>query len=211
MMLVWVLSALPVSAGETDSLEQVLQKSAARYNGIEGFSGVFHQTVEIPLLGKKKDFHGVIRYRSPNMLRLDYDVPENGYILCDGGSFYIFLPDVDSTRVMKTVLDTDPRSFLTEFFLEEAREKYTPHLDSVDEDSYHLRFVPRETGTRLLRVEVRVDRETRLVRRVSYVDPSGSVTSYSIDEIDVGPQAADLFRFTLPAGLRLLDLSGESD
>jgi outer membrane lipoprotein-sorting protein len=206
-----LLLTTPAAGGTAGGLEEVLAESAARYNEISGFSGSFRQLVEIPLLGKEKEFGGRIRYRSPNMLRLDYDVPEGGYILCDGRSFFVYLPDVDSTRVMKTVIDKDPRSFLTEFFLEEAREDYTAHLDSTGREYADLTFTPRNGTAQLARVEVRVDTTTDLVRRISYIDRSGSVTTYSIDDVEIGPQPPELFRFELPAGLRLLDLSAQPD
>lgn len=206
-----LLIVSPLPGGEPADLEEVLEESAARYNEIEGFSGRFRQLVEIPLLGKEKEFSGMIRYRSPNMLRLDYDEPEGGYILCDGQSFFVYLPDVDSTRVMKTVLDKDPRSFLTEFFLEEAREDYSAKLDSLNRGNAFLTFTPVDTRAALLRVEVTVDRQNDLVRRIAYVDRSGSVTTYTVDGIEIGRQPAELFRFELPAGLRLLDLTAGTD
>ena len=137
--------AYPFSPVETQgkvSLERVLDMSSKRYNDIEGFSCRFKQVVEIPLLGKRKEFTGVLNYRSPNMMRLDYDDPAGGYILCDGTNFYFFLPDVDSTRVMKTVLEKDPRSFLTEFFLDEAKDEYEASLVGTYDDTYLLRFIP---------------------------------------------------------------------
>ncbi len=205
------LSFGTLEAGNEVSLEKVLEMSSNRYNEIKGFSCRFRQVVEIPLLGKRKEFAGKLNYRSPNMMRLDYDEPAGGYILCDGQSFYIFLPDVDSTRVMKTALETDPRSFLTEFFLKEARSEYDASLVDTDEDSYFLKFIPKNNRAELSRVDLRVERNSNFVRDVSYTDPSGSTTSYHLDDITVSAPSAEFFSFSLPEGLMLLDLTSSQN
>ncbi|MFQ6102805.1 MAG: outer membrane lipoprotein carrier protein LolA [Candidatus Glassbacteria bacterium] len=191
------------------TLDQVLEMSSKKYKEIEGFSSKFKQVVEIPLLAKRKEFRGELNYRSPNLLRLDYDIPEGGYILCDGNYFYIYLPDVDSTRVMKTFLEADPRSFLTEFFLDEARENYDAALVDSDDDDHHLTFIPKENRAELLRVDVRIARENGLVMDISYTDPSGSTTSYFLEDLKIQAEAKERFRFTLPEGVELLDLTSD--
>jgi outer membrane lipoprotein-sorting protein len=201
-----LVSPAPTLAGETKSLEAILEESAARYNEVEGFSARFRQKVEIPLLEKEKEFSGMLRYKSPNKLLLDYDSPEGAYILCDGESFYVYLPDVDSTGVMKTRLGKDPRSFLTEFFLAEAREEYAVSLVGEESGAYHLRFVPRGEGAEIMRIDMWIGRATKLVERISSVDPGGSVTSYILDSLMPAPQPEEYFKFTLPRGKRLIDL-----
>jgi chaperone LolA len=195
-----------LAAAESVSLEEILEASADRYNEIEGFSSRFTQRVEFPVLGKTKDFSGMLRYKKPNRLLLDYDDPEDAYILCDGESFYVYLPDVDSTGVMKTRLGSDPRSFLTEFFLDEAREKYTASLVGEEGDAYRLRFVPRGGGSEFVRLDMWVGRRSRLVERISSVDPGGNVTTYALEGVTPAPQPDEYFRFTLPKGKNLIDL-----
>lgn len=195
-----------ILAGETKSLDAILDESAARYNEIEGFSCRFTQTVEIPILEKKKEFSGMLRYKSPNKLLLDYTSPAGAYILCDGESFYVYLPDVDSTEVMRSDLGKDPRSFLTEFFLSEARSEYKASLVGEKGDAYHIRFIPRGEAAETVRVDMWIDRATKLVKRISSVDPSGSITTYYLRSPTPSPQPDEYFRFALPRGKKLIDL-----
>ncbi|MFQ6104355.1 MAG: outer membrane lipoprotein carrier protein LolA [Candidatus Glassbacteria bacterium] len=110
---------------------------------------------------------------------------------------------------MKTVLETDPRSFLTEFFLDEARENYTATLLSADDEEYHLSFIPRDSRAELSRVDVRIGREKGFVMDISYTDLSGSTTSYLLENPEVDVREEKHFRFTLPEGMDLLDLTAD--
>jgi outer membrane lipoprotein-sorting protein len=204
---VCLVSAVEVPEGAEITLEQVLESSSQKYDELEGFTCRFRQVVEIPLLEKQKEFNGRLLYRNPDKLRLDYDNPAGGYILCDGLAFYVYLPDVDSTTVMKTRLDNDPRNFLTEFFLEEARRDYNADLLYSDGDFFSLEFVPKDSRTHLLRVNMKIDKKSNLVRSVSYVDPSGSTTAYFLEGFTMKAGPEENFRFMLPEGLKLLDLT----
>jgi len=205
------VSAEETADGAEVTLEQVLQSSSQKYEKLDGFSCRFRQLVEIPLLEKQKEFTGRLLYRNPDKLRLDYDEPAGGYILCDGGAFYVYLPDVDSTTVMKTRLDNDPRNFLTEFFLEEARRDYTADLLYSDGDFFSLEFVPKDSRSLLLRVNMKIDKKSNLVRSVSYVDPSGSTTSYFLEGFTMNARPVEHFNFVLPEGLKLLDLTSNPE
>jgi len=189
------------------SLEEVLDSSSLKYDELDGFSCRFRQIVDIPLLEKRKEFSGQLLYRSPNKLRLDYREPAGGYILCDGSAFYVYLPDVDSTTVMKTGLDNDPRNFLTEFFLEEARRDYEAALSSSEGEYYSLEFVPKDPRAGLLRVDMKIDKKSCLMKSVSYVDPSGSTTAYFFEDFTIHAQPDERFRFVLPEDLKLMDLT----
>jgi len=191
------------------SLEEVLDSSSMKYDELDGFSCRFRQVVDIPLLEKRKEFSGQLMYGNPDKLRLDYQEPAGGYILCDGRAFYVYLPDVDSTTVMKTALDNDPRNFLTEFFLKEARRDYEAALLSSEGEYYSLEFVPKDSRAGLLRVDMKIDKKSCLVKSVSYVDPSGSTTSYFLDGFTIHAQPEERFRFVLPEGQKLMDLTSD--
>jgi outer membrane lipoprotein-sorting protein len=213
LMILMPLSVRSEDLGEKGgiALDQVLESSSLKYHELDGFSCRFRQVVDIPLLEKRKEFSGRLLYRNPNKLRLDYQEPAGGYILCDGSAFYVYLPDVDSTTVMKTRMDSDPRNFLTEFFLEEARSDYEAALLSSEGESYALEFIPKDQRAGLLRVDMIIDKKSRLVKSVSYVDPSGSTTSYFLEGITIHPQPEERFRFVLSEGLKLMDLTSDQE
>jgi hypothetical protein len=76
---------------------------------------------------------------------------------------------------------------------------------------YHIQFIPSDSRADLLRVDLRVERESSFVSDISYIDPSGSTTSYSLEHFEVKAQPEEYFRFNLLEGLRLLDLTSDQN
>jgi outer membrane lipoprotein carrier protein len=204
----------PPSAGESppepSCVEQAARGVQRRYEGMQSLTARFEQTSHVASLGgasgAAETSSGRVALAKPGKMRWSYEEPEPSLVVSDGDTLWTFDPQLKEAQ----------RFPVTEGLLEGAAVQFLIGRGDIlrqfevsggpcDESPQLLHLVPREPAS-YSRLELRVDASSGEIVESSIFDLFGNVTRVRYRDIrtDV-PLAPETFRFTPPAGVRILE------
>lgn len=161
--------------------------------------------------GVEREESGTLWLKKPGKMRWEYRSPTEKLFVSDGKDAWFYLPadkQVRKTEVRKLDDLRSPLAFLlgkTKLEKELHGLSLAPDQTPIAPQNVVLRGVPTAMADRVEQVLLEVTPEGRIVRiQIQQVD--GSVTEYRFSQPKEDVEVADQrFRFTLPAGVEVVD------
>jgi outer membrane lipoprotein carrier protein len=186
-----------------------LKQAAAAYAGIRSLRADFVQRSDNPLLGRQTTSRGTVMQRQPDRFLMRFSEPDGDVIVSDGEYFWVYYPSADPKQVLRTRAGTAGGLDLQAQFIGDptARFRFTDQgrADVNGRAARVVTLAPREpVGYRSLKVWI--DDRDHLVRRFELTNENGVVQQFELSNLQVNPTLNNaLFRFTPPAGARVVD------
>jgi outer membrane lipoprotein carrier protein len=199
----------PASGGTC--AEEVAARVQRHYDDVRDLSARFEQTTQRVALGaaggEALAARGAVVFAKPGKMRWAYEAPEPSLVVSDGATLWIHDPAANEVQRFPV-----GDGFLTgaglQFLLGAGRldEEFSISARTCADTTVDLLLAPRREVS-YERLELRVDRETGVVRGTTVVDLFGNRTTLAFAELqeNTGPDAA-LFAFEPPAGARVLEV-----
>jgi outer membrane lipoprotein-sorting protein len=199
-----------VTGDPADSAVAILERAAARYQGLSALQADFTMTYENPLLRSRSTGEGVLYQKRPDRLLLRFSEPAGDVILSDGRYFWVYYPSIDAAQVLRSEASAGSTSGvdLQAQFLGDPARRFAATLDGEEtvagRRAWQLTLKPRERlGYQQLRVWL--DQRDYLARRFEITEDNGSTRRFELRNLRLDPTLADnLFRFDVPAGARVV-------
>ena len=205
-MLFWLLAAVPLAA-QTDTMK-MLKAVEKRYNTPRTMQMEFEQSLTGQGLGRIES--GTLYLQKPGKMRWTYRVPENKFFLSDGTYTWFYSPNtgvVERSKVKESDDMRAPLAFLVgKLDFQRDFKQFTSK--PVGADTYIV-AVPKSEKAPYSQVEFQVTPEAR-IGLLKVIGQDRSVLSYRLTNEKVNPPVdAGMFRFTMPAGAKLMDEPAE--
>ncbi len=197
---------LPTPPAESITAQEILQKVEERYENLTDFQAAFQQTVTIDSADTAGTLaSGTLWVKKPARFRLEL---EHQTTVSDGITLWTYVPV--HNQVLVDAADTTgggmrpDQLFLTYF--QDAQATLLGTEPVAGFDCYHLCLCPTEDAA-ISSLQVWVDKDTWLARRLKFTDSGGMITQYRFTEMKTNPGLADsLFVFQAPDTVEVIDM-----
>lgn len=192
---------------ETD-VQALLDRAEVVYDGLTSMRAEFEQTIEIPLLGRRRDGRGAWYQKGPGRFKMDFTEPAGDVIVADGQYLWLYYPSTHPGQVIRSAIDANVTGAgmvdLQGRIFEEADTGYDAVLQGTEDVKGHptWRISLTPTGESPYRtVRVWVDKDSFLVRRFEIVEENETVRTVILDELEPNEAIPDsVFEFVPPGG-----------
>jgi outer membrane lipoprotein carrier protein len=208
------LVAAPLAAQAPDA-DAILDRAVAALSRATTLRADFTQRIRDQMLGTDETSTGEFLEQRPGRFAMRWRQPPGDLILADGQALWVYLPSTAPRQAVRTTLSGKPgesADFVAEF-LDHPRQRFTVSYVRADTVGARpadvLSLVPRQaTNLPYQRALIWVDAADSLVRRIEISEGSGAVRRITLDHLRINtPISASSFRFTPPAGVRVVDAS----
>jgi outer membrane lipoprotein carrier protein len=208
------LVAAPLAAQAPDG-GAILDRAVAALSRATTLRADFTQRIRDQMLGTDETSTGEFLEQRPGRFAMRWRQPPGDLILADGQALWVYLPSTAPRQAVRTNLSGKPgesADFVAEF-LDHPRQRFTVSYVRADTVGARpadvLSLVPRQTtNLPYQRALIWVDAADSLVRRIEISEGSGAVRRITLDHLRINtPIPASSFRFTPPAGVRVVDAS----
>lgn len=147
---------------------------------------------------------GTVVFGSLPMMRWSYARPEEKVFVFDGQHSWFYVPA--DRQVTVNSLDDQKRSELPFLVLGDAaaRDRNFVVQEKTRGGSVVTTLQPRSAGATIRNVTVTTTAATHTIQRVEYTDREGNHTSFDFSGFQRRPVTAELFRFTPPPGVQVV-------
>lgn len=206
-------AALPAGAqqgrGEVDAL---IARAAATYKAAKTATATFEQTLTNPITGSATVSRGIIQRQQPDRFNFQFTDPAGDRMVADGQFVWVYTPSSAPRQVMKLPMAAvgagaiDPGAQ----FFESPRERFTivdGGTGALDgQPVRRLTLTPTRPIETFTRATVWLDPKDGTLRQFETLDGMGVTRRVRLTDVRVNvPVAASAFRFTPPAGVRVVD------
>jgi len=187
-------------------VQVLLDRARGVYAGLTSMQAVFEQTIEIPLLGRRRDGSGSWYQKGPGRFKMDFADPDGDVIVADGQYLWLYYPSTHPGQVIRSAIDANVTGAgmvdLQGRIFEEADTAYYAVLQGSEDVKGHAtwRIALTPTGeSPYRRVRVWVDEASFLVRRFEILEENETVRTVILDELRPNDSIADsVFEFVPP-------------
>ena len=147
---------------------------------------------------------GSVIFGTLPMMRWSYARPEVKVFVFDGQHSWFYVPA--EKQVTISDLDDQKRSELPFLLIGDpaARERYFAMREATRGGAVTVTLQPRSAAAMIRTINVTIAPDTHLMQRVDYMDREGNRTTFDFAGYQHRSVTADLFRFTPPAGVELV-------
>jgi outer membrane lipoprotein carrier protein len=192
----------------------ILDRASATYQTITSLSADFVQIITNPMIGAPDTTRGRLYQMRPSRFAMRFTDPKGDRIVADGRFLWLYTPSTTPGQVIRSRIPeygtTGPN--LIGQFVEQPRERYTPHYVRADSLSDGrslvdvIRLVPKGHDQPYSEATIWVGREDALVHRVDIQESSGQERTVMLRNIRVnGGVPGRELTFLPPAGVRVVD------
>lgn len=203
--------AVPSAAPAQDPAEAVVRRAVRAYETARTARGTFEQTLNNPQTGTRSTSRGEFFRAQPDKFAFQFSDPRGDAIIADGTHVWLYLPSTNPGQVIRAPLSPSSTGAfdLGAMFFERPLERYTvADRGATTLDGRAVRAIqltPKQRGGPFNTATVWIDADGAL-RQFAVVDGTGlertvRITGYS-PNATVNPS---VFRFTPPAGVRVVD------
>ena len=195
-----------------DCATAVARKLQGHYEGVRDLTARFTQVSQVVSLGAEAAVpaapsSGEVSFAKPGKMRWSYEQPEPSLVVTDGEELWIYDPAEKEAQRMRS-----GQGFLSgaalQFLLghgEMTRDFRVKALTCGKEEA-QLRLVPRRAAA-YEKLEIRVDPTSGEVKETAVFDLIGNVTRVAFQDVRTNTGVGDdLFQFTPPAGVRVVEV-----
>src|SRR3954466_5790379 len=147
---------------------------------------------------------GSVIFGTLPMMRWTYSRPEQKIFVFDGSRSWFYLPA--EKQVTMITLDDQRRSELPFLLIGDpsARERHFIVHEKTNGATIVTTLQPRSASAMIRNVTITISPATHAIQRVSYSDRDGNETSFDFSGFTKRTVTPDLFRFTPPAGVEVV-------
>ena len=211
LALAWLCALAPAARAETDCAAAVADRVQRRYEKVRDLHARFEQRTERAALGGEPGdalvASGEALFAKPGKMRWTYEQPEPSLVVSDGSTLWIW--DQKANEVQKLSLAAGYLSAAgVQFLLGDGKlaDEFQIAAKSCGEPIVTLVLTPKRDA-QYERLELRADAKSGAVVETAVVDLFGNRTVVAFRDAreNAGADAA-LFRFTPPAGAKVLEV-----
>jgi len=194
-LLLTILLATTVDAAELDRAAAALAGTEASFT--QSFTPKGFKSAQVE--------SGTVVFGTLPMMRWSYARPEEKLFVFDGNRSWFYVPG--DKQVTVTNLDAGRRAELPFLVIGDpaAREKNFVVRESSRGGAVVVTLQPRSAAAMIRSVSVTIAPATHLIQRVDYTDREGNQTSFALSGIRRRSLTNDLFKFTPPAGVQVVE------
>ena len=206
------LSAYPPTRLYAQDPWPVLDRASAAYQRAQTVAADFVQIVVNPMLGEPDTTRGRLYQQRPSRFAMRFTQPSGDRVVADGRWLWLYTPSTTPGQVIRTRVPetgtTGPN--LIGQFVERPRERYNARYVRADSTAAGwtdvIALTPRDSVLPYSGAVIWVGRADGLVRRLEITESSGQQRVVILRNlVENAPVAAREFRFTPPAGVRVVD------
>jgi outer membrane lipoprotein-sorting protein len=198
------------SAAQEDEGAAALRRAAAAYDQVRSMQAAFVMQFNNPLLRQQTTSRGTLYQQHPDRIALRFSDPDGDVILSDGEYFYMYQPSIDANQATRTPASPSAGGGvdLQAQFVGNPTERFRFTLEGTEtvagRPARVLTLVPRQRAE-YRSLKVWLDTRDSLARRFEITELNGSVRRFDLSDLRVNPSIpAGVFRFTAPAGVRIV-------
>lgn len=214
ILFVCALASAPSSyaqAAADPDVRDLLTRAEARYSELTSMQADFEQTIENPILERRRTGRGVWYQKGPGRFKMDFVDPSGDQIVADGEHLWLYYPSTHPDQVIRSSIEANATGagmadLQGRIFLE-ARDGYEAvygGTEVIGEASTHLISLRPLGESHYQSVRVWVDVETFLVRRFEITEHNETIRTVTLTNLKPNHEISDsTFRFTMPPGADL--------
>lgn len=196
------------STGSRPDVAEILERAERAYAGLASLRARFRQTIEVPLMNRRREGHGIWYQKGRGHFRMDFLEPPEDEIVADGTHLWLYYPSTNPDQVIKTTLgDARTEAGTADVLariLDEARTAYegayVGHERLAGVETHVISLRPLDPGSPYRRVRVWIGVEDDLVRRFEITEANETVRTVTLTELEPNARISEgTFRFTPPA------------
>jgi len=192
----------------TPDVQQLLDRAEKVYGSLVSLQARFEQTIEIPLLARRRDGSGTWYQKGRGRFKMDFSDPAGDVIVADGQYLWLYYPSTHPDQVIRSDIDANVTGAgmvdLQGRIFEETDTGYAAVLEGSEDvtGSATWRIVLTPTGESLYRkVRVWVDQESFLVRRFEILEENETIRTVILRDLQPNQAIPDsVFEFVPPEG-----------
>lgn len=190
-----LFSSLAANAAELDRVASAVAGSEAGFTQRFTPKGFSTSTPE----------SGSVVFGDLPMMRWSYSTPEQKLFIFDGKRSWFYVPGDKQVTVAE--VDDSRRADLPFLLITEpaARERLFNISEATRDGSVVTTLQPKNAAAQIRGVIVTTSASTHLLQRIEYTDREGNRTSFDFSGFHKRPTTPDLFRFTPPAGVQVVE------
>jgi len=204
----------PAAPGLTtpERLDALIERVKGEQKLLTSLEADFTQERASEFLAAPETSRGTLSFASPDRVRWEYRSPKPISLVIHDDEMLTWYRDLGraervkvgrlSTQVFQYLNASGSLESLLRYF--RANVTFPP-----DDEPYRIELVPRfaRVARRLASMTLWIDRQLFLPIRVRYVEPSGDVTEYRLENLRVNrPIPDERFRLDLPPGIEVREL-----
>jgi outer membrane lipoprotein carrier protein len=210
-------AAAPVASpsGALD-LHTILDRMQKRYDQAKDLRARFTQSYTRGVMGRATVSTGTLTFKKPGKMRWDYEKPDPQMFLSNGKVLWLYQPE--DKQAFKQELKASQLPAALAFLMgkgkitDEFEVAFAPEGKGAKDKlpgrpgDIRLALSPKQPQSTYKSILFVVDPKESLVRESVLVDAQGNTNHFTFDKIEVNGKVADsLFRWSPPAGVRVLD------
>jgi outer membrane lipoprotein carrier protein len=190
----------------------VLDRAGTAYRAAQTLAADFEQIITNPMVGEPDTTRGRLFQQRPSRFAMRFTDPAGDRIVADGRYLWLYTPSTAPDQVIRSRIPetgtTGPN--LVGQFVERPRERYNVRYVRADSSAAGwadvVALTPRDSAQPYTSAVIWVGRSDGLVRRVDIVETGGQERSVRLSQLHPNaPVASREFRFSPPAGVRVVD------
>lgn len=160
------------------------------------YSTINDYEVEIDILCGKKEMHGKVSYKRPDLMRIDFSKPEEQVIVFNGNKLTIYLPENSAVLEQEIPAESSKMnsasglSLMTRYYVVsyEIGQEPVPLDEGSSEQVIKLVLTRRSVAEAFRTIKLAISVDTKLIRRVEAIPAKGddtfvfNFTDYVINE-----------------------------
>lgn len=204
-------SAAP-SAQEVDP-DAILAGADAAYAGLSSLRAAFVQRIDVPLLDRTSQGHGVWYQEGRDRFRMEFIDPPEDVFVADGEFLWLWQPSANPNQVIKSALAGGSRAAggadVLGRILSEARASYDAVYEGtaiVSGETTHVIALTPSGASDYRLVRIWVATGDRLVRRFRIEEENETIRTVTLASLEPDvPLADSLFLFIPPPGVPIFE------
>lgn len=193
-------------AATSAEVERILAEAERAYASLSSLRARFHQTIEVPLLERRREGHGIWYQRGRSHFKMDFLDPPDDEIVADGVHLWLYYPSTNPKQVIRSRLgegsgEAGTADVLARI-LAEARTAYRGEYagrEEVDGVAAHVVSLRPVGRSPYLRVRVWIGASDLLVRRFEITEENETVRTVTLFRLEPNVSLPpSLFRFEPP-------------
>lgn len=207
VLLIFFLFLLPAEPFAKDpTAEEIIKKVQKKVENVPLIYAEFDQTFEWSIASETQKYEGKIYIGKKENFRIQ--TPEQ-LIISNGKS--VWTKDQINKQVIIDHLDKSEDAFLpSQMFVRFHNDYKTTVVNSeivLDKECFHLLLSPKNKDVYIQRLEVWVDKDSWLTKKVTYLDANDNVTTYLIKNLELRNKSDEtLFLYVPETGVEVIDM-----
>jgi len=186
--------------------DEIIRNVQKKFDKVPLVFAEFIQTFHWSVAEQTQEFKGQIYIGKNNDFRIQ--TPEQ-LIISDGKS--VWTADKVNQQVIIDYLDNSQDVFLPRQLFARYKKEYKTSLAGVEKiqekECYHLVLIPKNKDEFIQKLEVWIDKDEWITKKISYLDANDNVTSYLIKDLQLLKKSdPKLFEYKPEPGLEVIDM-----